>query len=404
MMRNGTPVLALVCGCALASSGAQAQPSEKVLYAFQGNADGRYPFGNLVDVGGKLYGTTEQGGAANDGTVFSINPLTGGRQLVHDFRGQSDGAYPENGLIVVGGTLYGTTAGGGGAGCGGSGCGTVFSLDPVTGIEHVLYAFRGGSDGAGPAAGLLNAGKRLYGTTAQGGSDTCDRGCGTVFSINPTTGAERILHAFQGGNDGFFPAAGVIHIGTTLYGTTAYGGVSGDGTVFAITMFAMATHSETVLHAFKGGSDGANPVSGLTAAAGMLYGTTYYGGSTTCGNGAGCGVVFTLDAATGAEKIVYVFHGTGDGAYPQATLVGMGGQLYGTTYAGPATGEDGTVYAVNPKSGAVELLYAFGGGTDGASPAGGLIAIGGTLYGTTSLGGGSPACAGGCGTVFSLTP
>ena len=158
------------------------------------------------------------------------------------------------------------------------------------------------------------------------------------------------------------------------------------------------------MHAFKGGSDGANPVSGLTAAAGMLYGTAYFGGSNTCGGGAGCGVVFTLDAATGAEKIVYVFHGTGDGAYPQASLVGLGGQLYGTTYAGPATGQDGTVYSVNLKSGAVELLYAFGGGADGAGPAGGLIAIGGTLYGTTSLGGGSPACGGGCGTVFSLTP
>jgi hypothetical protein len=52
------------------------------------------------------------------------------------------------------------------------------------------------------------------------------------------------------------------------------------------------------------------------------------------------------------------------------------------------------------------VLYAFQGGTDGVDPSAGVIAdSSGTLYGTTSFGGGSPNCAyGGCGSVFKIVP
>ncbi len=47
--------------------------------------------------------------------------------------------------------------------------------------------------GARPAAGLIEAGGLLYGTTFHGGSSLCSGyGCGTIFSVS-TSGAEHIL-------------------------------------------------------------------------------------------------------------------------------------------------------------------------------------------------------------------
>jgi uncharacterized repeat protein (TIGR03803 family) len=52
-----------------------------------------------------------------------------------------------------------------------------------------------------------------------------------------------------------------------------------------------------------------------------------------------------------------------------------------------------------------QMLYRFQGGSDGNTPLASMIADqAGNLYGTTSLGGGSSSCPGGCGTVFELTP
>jgi uncharacterized repeat protein (TIGR03803 family) len=51
------------------------------------------------------------------------------------------------------------------------------------------------------------------------------------------------------------------------------------------------------------------------------------------------------------------------------------------------------------------MLYRFHGGSDGNAPLASMIADkAGNLYGTTSLGGGSPSCPSGCGTVFELSP
>src|SRR5438105_4995410 len=83
------------------------------------------------------------------GTVFSLDPNTGAETVLHPF-GSTDGAYPMAGLIAVNGMLYGTTLACWGTGCGGVGCGTVFSIDPSTGAETVLYSF-GGTDGASPS-------------------------------------------------------------------------------------------------------------------------------------------------------------------------------------------------------------------------------------------------------------
>jgi uncharacterized repeat protein (TIGR03803 family) len=119
-------------------------------------------------------------GAAHLGTVFSVKP-TGSFTVLHSFRGGKDGSEPEGDLIAVGGSLYGVTYQGGSTGCFDRlGCGTVFSVTPGK-VETVVYSFKGGSDGLNPDAGLTSIGGKLYGTTASGGTDF-NR---TVFVITP---------------------------------------------------------------------------------------------------------------------------------------------------------------------------------------------------------------------------
>jgi uncharacterized repeat protein (TIGR03803 family) len=83
--------------------------------------------------------------------------------------------------------------------------------------------------------------------------------------------------------------------------------------------------------------------------------------------------------------------------YPPRDLIDVNGILYGTTYQG-GTSNNGTVSDIST-TGKEHILHSFGGGNDGAVPSAALIAVKGTLYGTTS-GGGTY----GKGTVFALRP
>jgi uncharacterized repeat protein (TIGR03803 family) len=251
---------------------------ESVVYAFQSQADGLFPLAGLIDVNGVLYGTTSIGGAGtcNCGTVFSFNLATGAKTTVYSFLGGLDGANPHAGLLRVGGKLYGTTQGGGGANDG-----TVFALDSATRAETVVHEFLGNTDGADPVAALIEVGSMLYGTTSAGGVCEMTGGCGTVFSLNPATGAEQVVYAFKIGNDGIYPAAPLLDVHGVLYGTTQAGGLStcefyGCGTVFALDP---ATGTESLVHIFQAGSDGSEPTAGLIDVNGTLFGTTPGGGN-----------------------------------------------------------------------------------------------------------------------------
>ena len=179
----------------------------------------------------------------------------------------------------------------------------------------------------------------------------------------------------------------------------------------ASALFALAPLSSsasaqtfTVLYSFTGGTNGNLPTSPLLRdSAGSLYGETFRGGDLTCANGAGCGVVFKLDA-NGNETVLHAFTGGADGAYPTGTLVrDLAGNFYGTAYNGGnltcgAPYGCGTVFKLDAH-GTLTVLYTFTGGNDGSFPDGGVIRDGaGNLYGTTSFGGG----ASNGGTIFKL--
>ncbi len=114
-------------------------------------------------------------------------------------------------------------------------------------------------------------------------------------------------------------------------------------------------------------------------------------------------------AATLSSFTVLVDFNLFNGDIPtnMAPVQGTDGGLYGTTFYGGLRAE-GNVFRIGPKGG-LSNLYSFcaGGGTcsDGATTYAGVIqGMDGNFYGTTNVGGTSDACAGGCGTVFQLTP
>jgi uncharacterized repeat protein (TIGR03803 family) len=338
-------------------------------------------------------------------------------RVLYSFKGvRGDGAGP-NSLIAVNGTFYGTTdSGGTRKGCQNSnGCGTVFQVD-AAGAEHVIYRFKGIPDGMAPSGGMLALKGALYGTTHSGGENDA----GTVFVVNPATGAENVVYSFKGQNgDGAAPSAGLIAVNGALYGTTVKGGgtecpgsyTPGCGTVFTITR----SGKERVLHTFTGGTtdpnrDGGYP-SGLIAMNGMMYGTTASGGGHYSNEfcSGGCGTVFEISPSGNGYRVLYRFKGNRDGSLPEAGLVGVNGKLYGTTIGGGGSTCDaagfgcGTAFELTT-SGVERILHRFTGsfGHDGGAP-GKLTVVNGVLYGTTSAGG-SGYCEGyGCGTVFKLS-
>jgi uncharacterized repeat protein (TIGR03803 family) len=247
---------------------------EKILHGFGSSGDGEYPEAGLVNVNGTLYGTTSDGGANGDGTVFTITPA-GAETVLYSFKGGfADGEDPFAGLVDINATLYGTTYEGGAGNDG-----TVFSITP-SGKEKVLHSFLGGSgDGAYPVAGLAEVKGTLYATTEDGGQYcSASHPCGTICAIT-TSGKSTLLHSFGFGTDGGFPYAGLIDVNGTLYGTTEQGGGSKNGTIFSIT----PSGKETELHSFGGPGDGAYPEAGLLNVKGTLYGTTAGAGANNHG-------------------------------------------------------------------------------------------------------------------------
>ncbi len=376
------------------------------------NYDGATPnFAGLILSGDTLYGTTALGGTNGNGTVFAINPAADGALTnLYAFTPvagsnftNGDGASPNAGLILSGGTLYGLAAYGGT-----NGSGTVFAIHTdgtgFTTLHHFAALVSGtNSDGAQPLTGLLLSGNALYGTAEDGGTN----GYGTVFAISTNGSDFSVLHTFSAiatnqllnlytNSDGAYPVAGLIVAGNILYGTAQSGGTNGNGTVFAVNTDGTGF---TILHTFgemsginSTNSDGAYPVGGLILSDNTMYGTAYYGG--TNGNGAvyalntdgtGFTTLYNFTAASGSNST------NTDGANPESGLILSGYILYGTANTGGTNGS-GTVFAINTNGAGFTTLHSFAPlvaqtNSDGANPNAGLILSGTTLYGTASAGG-----------------
>jgi len=281
---------------------------------------------------------------------------------------------------------------------------TVIAIQPAQAQTFsVLHYFAGGSDGGNPTAGVTIAGPGLlYGTTPGGGS----QGWGTVFKLAQRGSGWTLspLYEFTGGSDGGEPLAGItVGPNGALYGTT-YAGRNGDrGTIFeaqppaAACKTAICYWNETVLHSFMV-SDGEYPYYGNVTfdQAGNMYGTTFAGGASDCG------VVWELAPSGGGwtESVLYNFTDGMDGCNPVSGVIfDSAGNLYGVT---PSAGAGaGALFQLTPSdSGWVEHSLVEFNGTTGIHPYGTLIKDeSGNLYGTARDNGPH-----GGGTVFELSP
>jgi uncharacterized repeat protein (TIGR03803 family) len=162
--------------------------TEKTVHNFTKNSqDGNAPAtGLMIDAAGNLYGATSGGAAYNWGSVFELTPLAGGgwkETVLHNFTSNGiDGNNPTGPLVRdAAGNLYGTTSNGGAYGDG-----TVFKLTPTAHgawKETILHSFNpNGTDISTPNAGVvLDGSGNLYGTAEGGGT----YGYGGVFEITP---------------------------------------------------------------------------------------------------------------------------------------------------------------------------------------------------------------------------
>jgi uncharacterized repeat protein (TIGR03803 family) len=289
-----------------------------------------------------------------------------------------------------------------------------------------LHSFSGGDDGGDVLGGLVEAGDGyLYGTTFKGGASSA----GIVFRTD-TAGNITTLYSFSGGADGYGPEGNLIQATDGyFYGVTQNGGdltceilpTSGCGTIFRID----STGNLTPLYSFTGGPDGANPSAALFQGSdGLFYGTTLYGGNSSCSLSAytGCGTIFKIDSK-GNFTTLHEFSGDSEGGVPFAALIqASDGDFYGTATAGgdlscsvtlsgeayPAYTGCGTVFKMD-SAGNVNALYSFTGTpNDGANPTSSLLqGSDGHFYGTTKWGGTDSSCSytnnGGCGTVFQVS-
>jgi uncharacterized repeat protein (TIGR03803 family) len=367
---------------------------------------------------GEFYGMTTLGGTGTYcgglgcGTIFKIAP-SGALTTLYSFlcspSGCPNGQDPNGALLqATNGDLYGTTQNGGT-----DNVGTIFKITP-SGELTTLYSFlcsqSGCLDGRNPSTALFQAANGdLYGTTQTGGANFA----GTIFKFTPS-GALTTLYSFcseSGCPDGQYPSGPLIQANNGyLYGTTQFGGThnssgycpSGCGTIFKIsttgkltTLYNLCTQSNC--------ADGAESYGGLVQANnGDLYGTTTYGGIATSTCPFGCGTIFSI-TPSGTLTTLYKFCSEKgfqcpDGDAPNAGLVQAdSGNLLGTTPYGGAN-RYGTIFKIKPE-GMLTTLYSFcsqAACADGASPNGLIQSTNGKFYGTTSS-------AGGYGVFFSLS-
>jgi uncharacterized repeat protein (TIGR03803 family) len=300
--------------------------TESVIHSFGAAGDGTYPDGAVIfDANGNMYGTTEDGGASDNGTVWEL-AADGTYSVLHSFA-STEGNFIRGRLVQdKQGNLYGTALFGGA-----NGDGSVFECS-TSGKLTVLYSF-GGTDGQYPEHGVVVDKKgNLYGATAFGGANDD----GSVYKIS-RKGSFTSLYSFTGGSDGSFLYGGLA-IGRKgkLYGSAASNGAGNNGTVFKMT----PTGTLTTLYSFTGGSDGGSPEGDMLVVGKKLYSAANYGGAD------GYGVVYEV-TPKGKETVLESFTNANGAAY-SAGMTASGKTLYGTAGGGGTDGF-GVVFSVTKK-------------------------------------------------------
>ena len=341
----------------------------KIVHSFQCCNDGGGPFGSLLYQGGRLYGTTYEGGAESAGVIFMFNPATAAEKVVASLTRHSEGSYAEGGLAYLNGDLFGTTDEGGA-----EKVGAVFKASARSGHIIRVAAFQRSAGNVQPAT-LTAVGSRLYGTTMADGVNRS----GTLYSVDPAARTIDTLFQFGTVGDNLYPGGVLTYLNGSLYG------VLDNGSVFAFNIATAVESSVATL-----GSAVGYPVLGVVYQNGLFYGTARIGTET--------GTIYSVNPSSGDVSVLCSFKGGGDAGTPSSLLTYNAGVLYGTTLNGGAA-HKGTVFAFDLTTGSERVLYSFGGHADGENPASNMVWTAGALYGTIRGGGKY-----GEGILFKITP
>ena len=229
------------------------------IYQFTGGDDGGSPVASLVfDNAGNIYGTTAYGGAVNFGVVYELQHSgnTWNQSTLYTFTGSPHAARPRGIVFDDQGNIYGA-AGGGNPGCDRKSCGTIYQLTPSPSgfTETILYTFREGIDGGGPGPLIRDNAGNLYGLTYSYGPASG----GTVWELSPSNGTWTftLLYAFPNAvvwDYGPFPLT--LDPAGNLFGIINAGGANNEGMLFELAPGKNGwTFSD--LHDF--GSEGCTP-------------------------------------------------------------------------------------------------------------------------------------------------
>lgn len=296
------------------------------------------------------------------------------------------------------------------------------ALHPMAEYDYAVdFNFPQASGSPYEPSGIVygSSGAPIYGTSLSTWGSCVDCGGSAVFEVIPSTSQMSIVYTFP--PDAALVETGVITDSTgSLYGTSYYGGAAcgqspdgGCGFIFKLTPNGSGW-TETTLHTFSGGNDGAFPSGPLLILNQTLWGVANGGGNGGCADEIGCGVVYEISTSGTNFTVTHSFSGS-DGYYPIGNLIAEDGTLYGTADRGGTGSCDstlgcGTVFAMTPSGSEFATRHNFTGsnGSDGATPGGGVTYYNGMLYGTTALGGTSTCPAQGenpigCGTIFQMT-
>lgn len=327
--------------------------------------------------------------------------------VLYNFEGGSVVRENPAGTLVAGadGILYGSTMGQ--LGDYHSINGTVYALRPpsASGDPWTRKVLCGFTPGQGPVAIAKGSKGVLYGTSDRGGVFSCappassGDGWSETVLYSPNSGGSNNYSDLILGREGvvYSTTNGAVSSGGSVFSLTPPAAPGDSWT--AATLFD-----------FPAIADGVNPDGLAMGGGGMLYGSTALGGDTTDANcnPSGCGVAFALTppASPGGawtETVLHTFTSNPDGAFPNPLIVGPGGVLYGSTYSGGTFGY-GTLFSLTPPtspegSWTYSQLYSFTGGSDSGNPNGLTPGPDGTLYGTTQ-----GVVGGNAGTVFAFRP
>jgi len=419
---------------------------------FDSHTTGGTPFGSLLEASdGNLYGVTDGGGTGGFGVLFQYNPNTAAFNVKINFDEATNGSNPHSSLIQASdGKLYGNTQYGGTAGDG-----TLFQYDIATGILTKKFQFDDAGEGTGryPIAALLQAKDGiLYGLAYNGGFDNS----GAMYTYNIATSAFKKIFDFHEGPNGSQPVGGLTQANDKMmYGVTIAGGANRNGTIY---QYDPAFQTYEKKFDFDKMVSGDAPQSLLLLANdGKLYGTATYGGSKDNGvlfrfdpvtsnleikaefdslNGSNPsgeliqlsdgkiyglarkggakddGVLFQYDPATSKCINKIDFENKSKGAYPEGGLtLGADGKLYGVTTEGGSNFSNdvangyGSLFQYDPSTNVFEKKADFD-SLLGYNPNGTLVkAADGKLYGITRNGGANiKEVPSGDGTIFQYDP